>query len=457
VVAAGRHPEGVHSAVFDGAGDRLLTVGFDQRVLEWSSASLLKSNDVIELHSEPSSLAASPGGTIVAGGRGGDLRVRTMRPGTVSVASLHQTGAVLSTDVSPDGAWLAASGDDGRVNLWDLRRGERLSPAYRLGGPVEHVTFSPDGESLAMTAGGVYLQPLHADRRPAGLLNDIAELVSARRLVNASDAPLRLDDLMARWNRVALAEPNDIERAPPSWHRRQASRALFRGNPALALDHLAALRATERPSWTDRMLSLAALARADRWVEAAGEVQRLGALRDAAPELLFVEAVARRRSGERGAALALCRDLLARHAATRNPDRALWILRVCLLDSDGPSAAGASTAARLVEQLVDLRGFGTRESLAGALAVRSGRLAEAIDLLQRAAASGEATPHTALFLAIALARADKAVDARKWLLHADKFAWPATNLFSQRAFRDAWFDAEAAILRAEVESLLGSR
>jgi hypothetical protein len=255
---------------------------------------------------------------------------------------------------------------------------------------------------------------------------------------------------------VAPGEPRDIERAPPSWYRRQASRAMFRGNPALALDQLAALRATEPPSWTDRMLTLAALARADRWVEAAGEVQRLGALRDAAPELLIVEAVARRRSGERGAARALCRDLLARHAATRNPDRALWILRVCLLDPDG-AGAGDSVAARLVEQVVDLRSFGTRESLAGALAVRAGRLEEAIGLLERAAVNGEATPHTTLFLAMAFARAHKMLDARKWLLKSDTFAWPGTTLFSQRAFRDAWFEAEAAILRAEVETLLDGR
>ena len=451
-VAEGHHPEGVKSAVFDSTNNRILTAGFDQRVLEWRLGASLNASAVVELHSEPFSLATSRDGTIVAGGRGGDLRVRTMRSGTASIASMQQPGAVLSTDVSPDGEWLAASGDDGRVNLWNLRRGERLSPSYRLGGPIESVRFSPDGTSFVMTASGVYLQRLHADERPVALLNDIAELVSTRRIVNASDVSLRLEDLLDRWTRVARAEPHDIERAPPSWYRREASVALFRGDPALALDHLASLRATERPSWTDRVLSLAALARAGRWVEAAGEVQRLGPIRDAAPELLFVEAIARRRAGERAASRAVCRELLARHAATRNPDRALWIIRVCLLDPDGSSEAGAT--ARLVEHLVDLRGFGTRESLAGALAARAGRLAEAVDLLQRAVANGEATPHTTLFLAMAFARAHKTADARKWLFQSDKFAWPGMNLFSQRAFRDAWFEAEAAILRTEVQTLL---
>ncbi len=457
VAAEGHHPEGVHSAVFDSINNRMLTAGFDQRVLEWRLGTALDSSAVIELHSDPSSLAIGRDGTIVAGGRGGDVRVRTMRSGTASIANLSQPGAVLSTDLSPDGEWLAASGDDGRVNLWNLRRGERLSPAYRLSGPIEDVKFSPDGTSLAMTASGVYLETLNVDQRPTALLNDVAELVSARRLVNASEAPLRLDDLVERWRRAAPAEANDIQRATPSWYRRQASLALFRGDPALALDHLASLRATEPPSWTDRMLSLAALAKADRWVEAAGEVQRLGPIRDAAPELFFAEAVARRRAGDRAASIAMCRDLLARHGATRNPDRALWIIRVCLLDPDGPGGAEASATARLLEHVVDLRTFGTRDSLAGALAARSGRLAEAIELLQRAVGNGEATPHTTLHLAMAFARAQKTAEATHWLLQSDKFAWPAMNLFSQKSFRDTWFDAEAAILRAEVETLLKAR
>jgi WD40 repeat protein/serine/threonine protein kinase len=456
-VASGRHPEGVYFAIFDSPRNRILTVGFDQRVLEWAVGSSLTSTQVLELHSEPSWLATSRNGTIVAGGRGGDLRVRVSRSDGPAIANMYQTGAVLSSDTSPDGEHILTSGDDGRVNLWNLRRGERLSPAYRLGGPIENVKFAPDGRSFAMTASGVYLQPLVPDDRPATVLNDEAELLGARRLVDANEAPLRLEDLAARWNRISAAGPDDIERAPASWYRRQASIALFRGNPALALDHLASLRSAGRLAWTDTMLSLAALGKAGRWVEAAGEVQRLGAVRNVAPELVFVEAVARRRAGETQAALTICRDLLSGHAATRNPDRALWILRVCLLDPEATTGPGARATAQLVEQVIDLRAFGTRESLTGALEMRAGRFPEAIARLQRAVAAGEATPHTTLFLALALARTQKLADARKWLLASETFAWPPANLFSQMAFREAWFEAEAVILREEVRRALDER
>ncbi len=450
LVFSGRHPEGVFSAMFAGPG-RIVTVGFDQRVLEWRLESTLTSSEVLELHSEPR-LLDIVGRTVIAGGRGGDVRARTIGSGAPTLTNLSQTGAVMSADVSPDGEWLVASGDDGRAQLWNLRSGERLSPLYQSSNPIEVVKFSPDGGTFAMSLAGVHVHELIPDARPGGLLNDLAELLSARRLVNTSDSPLRLEDLTVRWNRVSLAGAPEVRSVAPSWHRRQAAAALFRGNPALALDHLASLRTESRLSWTDTMIALAALARAGRWIEAGEEVQRLAA-RDAAPELIFVEAVAERHAGKPASPQISCRGLLTQYAATRNPDRALWILRICLLEPDAAEATWAATA-RLLDAVVNLRTYGTRESLEGAVAVRSGRFREAIDLLQRAIAAGERTPHTMLFLAMALARTHRPAEATKWLADSEKFTWPRTNAFSQMAFRDAWFEAEAVILRDEVRKLL---
>ncbi len=201
------------------------------------------------------------------------------------------------------------------------------------------------------------------------------------------------------------------------------------------------------------MMTLAAQARAGRWIEAGQEVQRLASARDAAPELLFVEAVAERRGGQH-ASPQTCRGLLTQYAATRNPDRVLWILRICLLEPNAAAEATWAATARLLDAVVNLRTYGTRESLEGAVAVRSGRFREAIDLLQRAIAAGERTPHTMLFLAMALARTHRPAEATKWLAESEKFTWPAENAFFQKAFRDAWFEAEAVILRDEVRKLL---
>jgi WD40 repeat protein len=50
---------------------------------------------------------------------------------------------------SPDGTTLAAGGEDGTVNRWDVRTGQRLEAPRWNAGPVWPVAFSPDGRRLA--------------------------------------------------------------------------------------------------------------------------------------------------------------------------------------------------------------------------------------------------------------------------------------------------------------------
>jgi hypothetical protein len=202
------------------------------------------------------------------------------------------------------------------------------------------------------------------------------------------------------------------------------------------------------------MIALAALARAGRWDEAGQKIRELGAARDSAPELSFVGAVSRRLAGDADAMRSACSDLLARHGTTQNPDRALWIVKTCLLHPDALSGPARVTVATLIGQTIDLPTFGTRDSLGGALAVRSERFPAAIELLTRAVAAGEKTPHTMLFLALAFARTHRVSEAATWLSESEKFIWPAAGMFSRKVFRDAWFDAEAEILRDEVSQIL---
>ena len=55
---------------------------------------------------------------------------------------------------------------------------------------------------------------------------------------------------------------------------------------------------------------------------------------------------------------------------------------------------------------------------------------------------------------MALARTHRLADATKWLTESETFSSPGAGMFSLVAFRDAWFEAEAVILRDEVRKLL---
>jgi WD40 repeat protein len=91
---------------------------------------------------------------------------------------VRQFRARISMAFSPDGATLAASGDEGRIVLWDVRRrAEKGSPGV-LGIPGHAVAFSGDSKAIATAADdgvflwdrstGKLLRKLEVDESPTG-------------------------------------------------------------------------------------------------------------------------------------------------------------------------------------------------------------------------------------------------------------------------------------------------
>jgi WD40 repeat protein len=103
-------------------------------------------------------VAVAPNGrTLAAGTDDGNVQfadVRTGRP--LGPPNPTHVGAVLALAFSRDGQWLATTGDDKALYLWDVRRRRTLSLYIGLTSRATSLSMSPDGTKLAATV-------VHAD------------------------------------------------------------------------------------------------------------------------------------------------------------------------------------------------------------------------------------------------------------------------------------------------------
>src|SRR5262249_27804678 len=97
--------------------------------------------------------------------------------------------------LSPNSATLAAGGEDGTVNLWDVRTGRREEPLRWNDGPGRSVAFSLDGRLLAAGGGrtvqvidgkaGRQLRPFRGET----LFTNLAFSPDGKTLAATSDTP----------------------------------------------------------------------------------------------------------------------------------------------------------------------------------------------------------------------------------------------------------------------------
>ncbi|MCA8957441.1 MAG: serine/threonine protein kinase, partial [Planctomycetes bacterium] len=142
-------------------GVRLLVGGDTGRVETWSAESLQCESVLVRGLFGVSCLAWSPDSKLaIVGGRdrGGDgdrssaVRVFDATSGGLVHELSGHSDWLEAVAPSPDGAWLASGGWDGRVLIWDLASGARLRElAHQWSGPVA-LAWSDDGKALL--AGG---------------------------------------------------------------------------------------------------------------------------------------------------------------------------------------------------------------------------------------------------------------------------------------------------------------
>ncbi|MBX9580749.1 MAG: PQQ-binding-like beta-propeller repeat protein, partial [Gemmataceae bacterium] len=102
---------------------------------------------------DPDGVVFSRDGRLLAAWDGGDLAVFDVRAGSVVRRVRHPaaSGMHRAAAFSPDGARLAAGGDDGLVVVWDVATGAAVYGLERHEGSVDGLAWAADGKTLVST------------------------------------------------------------------------------------------------------------------------------------------------------------------------------------------------------------------------------------------------------------------------------------------------------------------
>ena len=170
----------------------------------------------------------------------------------VPIADFHQPCERLQ--YAADGRWLAVSGDDGDVALFDPRTGQQAGPLLTDGAVVRALAFTHDSaELLTATEDGRCVHwPLAAEQRMTPAQWQLwLEAATGMAFDGATLAPLPLADHQQRV--VAAAELPLPLRLPPqstaAWHSEQARAAEQAGQLNAALWHLDRWVAAAPEAW----------------------------------------------------------------------------------------------------------------------------------------------------------------------------------------------------------------
>lgn len=155
-----------------------VTLGSDSSARFWDLSGG-KQEQILYFNTRVTAVEFSPDGRYLAlGGKGlqaHQLDARTWN--YIRDFDLGHTGYVWSIAYSGDDRWIATSGDDGRVRLWDARNGIPGRTLLGAESVVIDLKFSPDGIHLAGTEKGT------GGRHPSILFWDISTGQITRRIV----------------------------------------------------------------------------------------------------------------------------------------------------------------------------------------------------------------------------------------------------------------------------------
>ena len=463
-VATGRllwsasHGDGAVVGRWSPDAGRVYTGGSDQWVRAWNASSGAPEPVAVRMQGGVSALAVThDGGRLLIGTDGGNVRLVSVTRDAKAISVMSHRGYVYQSHFNPNGSLALTSAGDSTARLWDAKTGEPLTPSLQANSLSRGAAFLASGRSWAWTGSGVWVDDVNEDERSIEDLRALAEIAAGRTLSAAgAEIALSAEEIEARF---ATRHTNAQQMLPPAdahFDRATAATAWGQGRYDDVVASLEPLRSQGALHWPDVMRLTGAYAATSRWREALDELRRQRARWNAAPELLYMEAVALNALGDVTGGQRHCRAALDATRDTRHPERALWSARACLVPATVASGNRDQVVQRVELALPQLPGDRSRDELRGLLLVRLEQADEALTMLRSTrsnAPPGRQSPlmerWSLILTASAAAHAGARADARRLLTEADAVRKPPFH-----AQMGPWLEAEASSLREDVSRMV---
>ncbi len=324
------------SAAFFVSNSQLATAG--TRGLELRNLDGTSSTASAGISQGSSIVASKDGRAVVLPTETGTIHVLNARDLSPRFPPLQLPGPITWAQISADNRWLVATSWDRRARVWSMETGEPLTPERRLPVLPLSVSFSPDSSRVQIGGRDTTVWDLKTELRPVETLERLSQLLSGHELLGTQLVALPADRLMA-----LAADPSIAQDVPPgrerNWRTLIADNHLFQRSYSAAVAELAPIVTDPNTTWETHTTYAHALAELGRWGEAQRAFAAARGRRPDSTQLLYLETLTRAAGGEESAIDTACADAMRQFGNTRNPDRAHWLAKLCVLSTTLDDAA----------------------------------------------------------------------------------------------------------------------